>query len=117
MALLSNINWTVPYSSWQARKKYIFAQESFYLQGILDDINEQDTSFPDCKHKHMMKSGTPPDKFGVLYCTVTYRIPWFHSLVPGLISNFFRDGMGPFKIQDMKQLGLLTSLLLDYSYQ
>ena len=43
---------------------YIFAQESFYLQGILDDINEQDTSFLDCKHKHMMKSGAPPDKVG-----------------------------------------------------
>ena len=45
--------------------KYIFTQESFCLQGILDDINEQDTSFLDCKHKHMMKSGAPPDKFGV----------------------------------------------------
>ena len=53
------------------------AQESFYLQGILDDINEQDTSFLDCKHKHMVKSGAPPDKYGVLYLMVTYRIPWF----------------------------------------
>ena len=44
--------------------KYIFAQESFYLQGILNDINEQDTSFLDCKHKHLMKCGAPPDKFG-----------------------------------------------------
>ena len=26
-------------------RKYILAQESFYLQGILNDINEQDTSF------------------------------------------------------------------------
>ena len=26
--------------------------------------NEQDTYFLDCKHKHMMKSGAPPDKFG-----------------------------------------------------
>ena len=42
-------------------RKYIFAQESFYLQGILDDINEQDTYFLDCKHKHMMKSGAPPE--------------------------------------------------------
>ena len=48
-------------------RKYIFIQESFYLQGILNDINEQDTSFLYCKHKHMMKSGAPPDKFGVLY--------------------------------------------------
>ena len=38
-----------------------FAQESFYL----NDINEQDTSFLDCKHKHMLKCGAPPDKLGV----------------------------------------------------
>ena len=61
------------------KQKYIFAQENFYLQGTLDDINEQDISFLDCKHKHMMKSGAPPDKFRVLYCMVTYRIPWFHK--------------------------------------
>ena len=28
--------------------KYIFTQESLYLQDILKDINEQDTSFLDC---------------------------------------------------------------------
>ena len=28
--------------------KYIFTKESFYLQGILNEINEQDTSFLDC---------------------------------------------------------------------
>ena len=41
------------------KRKYIFAQESFYLHvhGILYDKNQQDTSFLDCKHKHMMKSG------------------------------------------------------------
>ena len=97
MALLSNINF---YFDCKTRlclagnRKYIFAQESFYLQGILDDTNEQDTSFVYCKHKHMMKSRAPPDKFGVLYRMFTYRIPWFHSridskgyhsLVPGLI--------------------------------
>ena len=60
-------------------EKIIFAQESFYLQGILDDINEQKTSFFDCKHKHMMKSGASPDKFGVLYRMFTYKIPWFHK--------------------------------------
>ena len=58
------------------------------------------TRFLDCKHKHMMKSGAPPDKFGVLYRMFTYRIHGFTSrinyLVPCLIS-FFRDGMGPFK--------------------
>ena len=59
--------------------KYIFTQEIFYLQGILNDINEQDTSFLDCKHKHMVKSGTPPDKVGVLCRLVTYRIPRFHK--------------------------------------
>ena len=38
---------------WQflaGKRKYIFAQESFYLQDILGDINEQDTAFLDCKH-------------------------------------------------------------------
>ena len=52
-------------------RKYIVAQESFYLQGILNDINEQDTSFLDCKHKHMMKCGAPPDKFEV-------SVPYVH---------------------------------------
>ena len=70
---------SVPYSSWQARENTYFSQESFYLQGILNGINEQETYFLDCKHKHMMKSGAPPDKFGVLYRIVTYRIPWFHK--------------------------------------
>ena len=60
-------------------KKYISAQESFYLQGIFNSINEQDTSFLDCKHKHMMKSGAPPDKFGVLYHMFTHSIPWFYK--------------------------------------
>ena len=61
------------------QEKIYFCTESFYLQGILDDINEQGTSFLDCKHKHMMKSGAPLDKFRVLYCMVTYIIPWFHK--------------------------------------
>ena len=76
-------------------RKYIFAQESFYIPGILNDINEQDTSFLDYKHKHMMKSGAPPDKFGV-HVPYVYlnRIPWnstrinckgYHFLVHGLI--------------------------------
>ena len=42
--------------------QYIFTQESFYLNGIFNNINEKDTSLLDCKHKHMMKSGAPPDK-------------------------------------------------------
>ena len=46
--------------------KYNLKQKSFHLQGLLNDINEQDTSFLDCKHRHMMKSGAPMD--GILHC-------------------------------------------------
>ena len=70
---------TVPYSSWQARENIFLCKKVSIYKGILDDINEQDTFFFDCKHKHMMKSGAPPDKFGVLCRMVTYRIPWFHK--------------------------------------
>ena len=85
MALLSNINF---YFDCKTRlciivpgrqEKIYFAQERFCLQGILDDIKEEDTSFLDCKHKHMMKRGARPDKFGVLCHIVTYKIPWFHK--------------------------------------
>ena len=41
-------------------------KRGFYLQGILYDINEKDTSFLDGKHKHMIKSRAPPDKVRVL---------------------------------------------------
>ena len=91
----------------------MFTQEYFYLRGILSDINEQDTSSLYCKHKHMMKSGVPPDKVrdahgGPLPCDGWGRGPalspprhtrgaWppasqaeaipkgYHSLVPDLI--------------------------------
>ena len=53
-------------------RKYIVAQGSFYLQGVLNDINEQDTSFLGCKHKHMMKSGASPDNVGVLAVLYVY---------------------------------------------
>ena len=103
MALLSNINFYFDCKTrlrlivLAGKRKYIFAQESFYLKGILDDINEQDTSFLDCKHKHMMKSGAPPENSES--CTIwlpkechgfTSRIisKGYHSLVPGLISIF-----------------------------
>ena len=46
--------------------KYIFTQESFIYKVCSTIYHEQDTSFHDCKHKHMMKSGAPPDKFRVL---------------------------------------------------
>ena len=54
----------------------------------------------------MIKRGAPPDEFGVLYHMVTYRISWFHKtdLIRRVItlwflvlSQCFRDGMGPFK--------------------
>ena len=60
-------------------------------------MNEQDTSFFDCKHKHMMKSVAPPDKGES--CTVCYLYnsmlsqaelisKGYHTLVPDLISIF-----------------------------
>ena len=56
---------------WQAREIY-FTHELFYLHGILKDINEQDTSFLDCKHKHMMK-------VGVLHCLSPIEFHGFTS--------------------------------------
>ena len=38
----------------------------FLLQGILGGINRQDTSYLDCKYKHMMKNEAPPDISGIL---------------------------------------------------
>ena len=74
-----------------------FYIRSFYLQGILNDINEQGTSFLECKHKQMMKSGAPPDKVRVLHRLLPLEFHGFnsridfrgyHFLVPGLISTF-----------------------------
>ena len=61
--------------------KYIFIQESFCLQGILSVINEQDISFLDCKHKHRIKSGAPPDKFRVLPCQIPMEFYGFTSRI------------------------------------
>ena len=74
LALLFNINIQTEYiliarpdcASWQARKIYSCIRKFLYTKYVLDDINEQGTSFLDSKHMHMMKSGAPPDKFGVL---------------------------------------------------
>ena len=67
---------------------------------MLNDINEQDTSFLDCKHKHMMKNGAPPHKVRSPVLSV-----WFQKenrLIEGL-SLFgswsyliLKDSMGPF---------------------
>ena len=46
---------------------------------MLDDIDEQDPSFLECKHKHMMISIAPLDNVGSPVPSVTYRIPWFHK--------------------------------------
>ena len=82
MALLSNLNFYIDCKTRLClvvpgrQEKYIFAQVCFYLQDILDDMNEQETSFLDCKHKHMMKGGAPPDKFES--CTIWLPIE-FHG--------------------------------------
>ena len=108
MALLSNI---IFYFDCKTRlclivpgrqEKIYFAQESFYLQGICDDINEQDTSLLDCKHKHMMKSGAPPDEFVVLHRMVNLQNSMVSQaeLILRVITLWFhlyRDSMGPFK--------------------
>ena len=65
-----------------------FYTRGLYLQGLLNNINEQDTLFLDCKHKLMMKSGAPTDKVS--------SPKGYHYLVPDLIS-IFRDCMGHFK--------------------
>ena len=43
------------------------------------DINEQDTSFLGCKHRHMMKSGAPPVKFSPVHL--------LHEEFPGFTSR------------------------------
>ena len=77
------------------QRKIYFYTKSFYLQGVLNDINNADTSFLDCKHKHMMKNGAPPNKIrgNRLLPIEFHRISQaelvsnvYHSLVLGLIS-------------------------------
>ena len=64
---------------------------------MLNNINEHDTSFLDCKHKHMIKSKLHLIKSES--CTVCYLKKFhgftnliiskgYHSLVPGLNSIF-----------------------------
>ena len=61
-------------------EKY-FPQETFYLLGVFNDINEQDTRFLDCKHKHMMKSGAPSDKVRVLCSLLPIELNGFTSRI------------------------------------
>ena len=58
----------------------------------MTDINGKHHSF-DCKHKHMMKEGAPPDNFGILHCLLSKEfidfntkndLDGYHPLVPGL---------------------------------
>ena len=63
------------------KKKYILTQESFCLQGILNDIKEHNTSFLECKHKHVMKSGAPSDKVGVLCLLLPIELHGFTSRI------------------------------------
>ena len=70
-------------------------------------MNRTQSSFLDCKYKHMMKSGAPPYKVRVLHRLLPIA---FHGLTSrtdfkGLslfgswsYLNIFRHGMGPFKI-------------------
>ena len=60
-------------------EKYIFTQERFYLQGILNNINEQDISFR--KQKHMVKRGAPPDKVRVLHPLLPIEFHGFTSRI------------------------------------
>ena len=49
----------------------------FYVPDILNDINEQEASFLDCKHNHMMKSGAPPDKDRILHPVLPIELRGF----------------------------------------
>ena len=84
-----------------ARKENIFLHKKASIYNILNNINEQDKSILDCKHKHRMKSGSPPNKDGVLYHLLPIKnsmvlqaeliCKGYHSLGPGLISIFLRQ--------------------------
>ena len=87
--------------------KYVFPQDSFYQHGILNNITEQDTSFLDCKHTHMMKNRASTDKFGVLYRLLATEFHGFNSRIDfsglslfGPWYYLFREVMGPFKIKN-----------------
>ena len=65
--------------------------KTFYFQGIFSytDINERNTSSPDCKHKHMLEKGAPPDKFDVLNALLHIEFHGVNSTVDVLgLSHF-----------------------------
>ena len=76
MALSFNINIYTGYmytaKKVSCRQENMFlVQESFYLQGIFSYINERDTFFLDCKHKHMLQK-TELHLTNLVPCTVCY---------------------------------------------
>ena len=93
---------------------YIFIQESFYLQGILDEINKQDTSFRHCKHKHMIKSGAQPGKVGVLCRLLPIEFHGFTSRIDSkgylwflVLSHFLEKILVPLKFINNNRFGCL----------
>ena len=48
---------------------------------MLNDINEQDTSFLDCKHKHMMKVELHLMKVAALYRHLPIELDGFTSRI------------------------------------
>ena len=73
---------TVPYSSWQARKMYFYSRK-FVSTRYRPTQRYQGTGhiFFDCKHKHMMKSGAPPDKVRVLHRLLPIEFHGFTSRI------------------------------------
>ena len=59
---------------------------------MVNDINKQDTSFLDCKHKHMIKSGAPPDNVGVLHHVLPIEFNDFTSRIDFWSYLIFLDG-------------------------
>ena len=63
------------------QRKQSFAQDYFYFQDVFSYINERKTSTSNCKHKHMLENGAPPDKFGVLYYLLHRVVHGFNSRI------------------------------------
>ena len=84
-ALLFNINIKTEYiliarpHCALAGKVNIFLHKKFLYKIILNDINEKNTSFLDCKHKHTMKAELHLTKSGSYTSSVTCRILRCHK--------------------------------------